>query len=123
MSIRMVLAKLSVLAAGGVMIGGGAVHVAETQAAGTPQYVKHAKVHTTARYVTVHTTRVAHRVAVAHHRHLAARTVYHTPRHARRLVRRTVSCGPQYGMNGAGFQGANYMANGNMVLDQAIIMQ
>ena len=42
MSVRMALAKLSAFAAGGALIGGGAVHVAETPAA-KPQYVKHAK--------------------------------------------------------------------------------
>jgi len=43
MSVRMALAKLSAFAAGGALIGGGAVHVAEAPAAQTT-YVKHAKV-------------------------------------------------------------------------------
>ena len=42
MSVRMALAKLSAFAAGGALIGGGAVHVAEQPARQT-QYVKHVK--------------------------------------------------------------------------------
>jgi hypothetical protein len=42
MSVRMALAKLATFAAGGALLGGGAVHVAE-QPARTVQYVKHAK--------------------------------------------------------------------------------
>ena len=42
MSVRMALAKLSAFAAGGAIIGGGAVHVAEAPASQV-QYVKHAK--------------------------------------------------------------------------------
>ena len=42
MSVRMALVKLSAFAAGGAVIGGGAVHVAEAPAQQV-QYVKHAK--------------------------------------------------------------------------------
>ena len=42
MSVRMALVKLSAFAAGGAIIGGGAVHVAEAPAQQV-QYVKHAK--------------------------------------------------------------------------------
>ena len=43
MSIRTALAKLSVAAAGGALVGGGAVHVAEKPSTSRPQYVKHVK--------------------------------------------------------------------------------
>ena len=42
MSVRMALAKLSACAAGGALLGGGAVHVAE-QPARQVQYVKQVK--------------------------------------------------------------------------------
>ena len=42
MSVRMAIAKLSAAVAGGALIGGGAVHVAEPPAR-NPQYVKHVK--------------------------------------------------------------------------------
>ncbi|MBV1689668.1 hypothetical protein KRR38_18760 [Novosphingobium sp. G106] len=42
MSVRMAIAKLSAAVAGGALIGGGAVHVAEPPAK-NPQYVKHVK--------------------------------------------------------------------------------
>ena len=43
MSVRMAIVKLSAVVAGGALIGGGAVHMAEKAATGKPQYVKHAK--------------------------------------------------------------------------------
>jgi hypothetical protein len=42
-TVRTAILKLAALAAGGALIGGGAVHVAEKAAKGKPQYVKHAK--------------------------------------------------------------------------------
>lgn len=43
MSVRMAIVKLSGVVAGGALIGGGAVHVAEKPATTKPEYVKHAK--------------------------------------------------------------------------------
>ena len=43
MSVRMAIVKLSAVVAGGALIGGGAVHMAEKVAAGKAHYVKHAK--------------------------------------------------------------------------------
>ena len=43
MSVRMAIVKLSAVVAGGALIGGGAVHMAEKAATGKAQYVKHAK--------------------------------------------------------------------------------
>jgi hypothetical protein len=43
MSVRVGIAKLAMVIAGGALVSGGAVHVAEKMAAGKPQYVKHAK--------------------------------------------------------------------------------
>lgn len=41
MSVRMAMVKLAALGAAGAVIGGGAVHMAEQQRAGEPQYIKH----------------------------------------------------------------------------------
>ncbi len=86
MSLRTAIAKLSICAAGGALIGGGAVHVAESPATAHPQYIKHEK-----------------RVAVKQPHH-ATRLVMHTePRRikrVRRIVKRTMCCeqGPQMAM-------------------------
>ena len=82
MSVRMALAKLSACAAGGALIGGGAVHVAETPSTARPQYVKHA---------------TASKPSSGTHarRHLARRGEAHGPRKVRRIrrtVTRTISC-------------------------------
>ena len=79
MSVRMALVKLSALAAGGAVVGGGAVHVAEAPAAKV-QYVKQAK---------AAPARVAKRKIV--------RTAAAEPRkmkRIRRVVTKTVSCAP-----------------------------
>ena len=57
MSVRMGIAKLAMVVAGGALVSGGAVHVAEKMKAGTPIYVKHPKV---AVRKPVHHARVVH---------------------------------------------------------------
>ncbi|MFN3458880.1 MAG: PEP-CTERM sorting domain-containing protein, partial [Novosphingobium sp.] len=47
MSVRMALAKLAAAAAGGAMLGGGAVHVSEAPSKGEIHHVKPVKVKTT----------------------------------------------------------------------------
>ena len=61
MSIRTALAKLAACAAGGALIGGGAVHVAETPKPGAPQYVKHGKIVQTVKPRVRHIARPAPR--------------------------------------------------------------
>ena len=50
MSVRMALVKLAAFAAGGAVLGGGAVHVAEAPAA-TVQYVKHKRPAPTVKHI------------------------------------------------------------------------
>lgn len=75
----MALAKLSACAAGGALIGGGAVHVAEAPATARPQYAKQAPVQTKAR------------------RHIArpAAAPERKVRRIRRVVTRPATCEPQ----------------------------
>ncbi|MFM5917452.1 MAG: PEP-CTERM sorting domain-containing protein, partial [Novosphingobium sp.] len=79
MSVRMALVKLAAFAAGGAVLGGGAVHVAEAPAA-TVQYVKHKRQAAT----------VKHKVV----KHKAKRLVAARPktRKIRRVVTRTTTC-------------------------------
>ena len=81
MSVRMALVKLAAFAAGGAVLGGGAVHVAEAPAAQTT-YVKHAKRVVTAP-VRHHASRKAPRLATAAPR---------KTRKIRRVVTRSYSC-------------------------------
>ena len=83
MSVRTAIAKLAALAASGALVGGGAVHVAETQSTAHPQYIKHTKI--------AKTVAIAHRARA--HRHLAA-----APRKVkriRRVITRTYEAQPQ----------------------------
>jgi len=76
MSVRMALTKLAAFAAGGAVIGGGAVHVAEAPASSVT-YVKHAK------------------TAQAPVRYRKAKRVAAAPRKVkriRRVVTRTTTC-------------------------------
>ena len=80
MSVRMAIAKLSAFAAGGALIGGGAVHVAEQPARQT-QYVKHVKgCANGGSGPGCHVQR----------RHIVRREAPHEVRRMRRIVTRTV---------------------------------
>ena len=57
MSVRMAIVKLAALGAAGALIGGGAVHMAEQQKDGPPEYVKHAPTKVVRRVTRITTTR------------------------------------------------------------------
>ena len=80
MSVRTAIVKLAATAAGGALLGGGAVHVAESPKTTNPQYVKHAKVSPVAKRAAPHR---AHRV-------IPQRQV----KRIRRVITRTTTCEP-----------------------------
>ena len=81
MSVRMALVKLAAAAAGGAVVAGGAVHVAEAPAAQTT-YVKHAP-------------KQAPKAKRKKPRRVAVSTPHNRQRKIRRVVTRSVSCVPQ----------------------------
>ncbi|MGR3579923.1 MAG: hypothetical protein ACU0CV_09660, partial [Sagittula sp.] len=82
MSVKMALAKLSATAAGGVLLAGGAVHVAEMPITDKPSYKSDKGKTAPVRYVKQAPKKVA------------KRTVPKETKRKRRIVRRTVECVP-----------------------------
>jgi len=78
MSVKMALAKLSATAAGTALLAGGALHVAETQAASSNSIKSVKSVKAPVRYVK--------------QRHVVKRHVPKTVQRKRRIVKREVEC-------------------------------
>eukprot|EP01040_Poterioochromonas_malhamensis_P022257 gene22257-27028_t len=76
MSVRMALAKLAAVAAGGAILGGGAVHTAEAPSKAEIHHVKPIKIK---QVKQAHATRIVRRAAP------------HATHHARRIVRTTIT--------------------------------